>query len=208
VWIFGSSLYLHAQQGPRLVLSGNGNYVVESSSGQPFFLNGEAAWSLIVNLSKADAELYLENRRLKGYDFLLVNLIDHAFSSNPPANFYGDQPFTSSGNFNNPNEAYFAHADWVIQKAGEKGIVLLLAPLYLGYGCGSEGWCSEVQGSSPNAMRNYGRFLGNRYANYPNIVWAIGGDTDPTPVSDKVQKMISGIEDYDTLHLMTAHNAP
>jgi hypothetical protein len=32
-----------------------------------------------------------------------------------------------------PNEKYFAHADWVIRKAAENGIAVLLVPAYLGY---------------------------------------------------------------------------
>src|SRR5207249_5725435 len=119
-----------------------------------------------------------------------------------------DRPFTTPGNFTTPNEAYFAHADWVINNAMQKGLVVLFAPLYLGYQCGSEGWCAEVKSSSLATMRSWGQYVGNRYKNFPNIIWLIGADVDPTPVASKVREFVAGIKDFDTVHLMSAHNAP
>jgi hypothetical protein len=188
-------------------LSTSGSYLVDQA-GRPFFINGEAAWSLIGQLSKPDAELYLENRRQKAFNVVLVRLTNHAFTTNAPANFYGDQPFSTPGDFNTPNEAYFAHADWVITTAAAKNQVVMLAPLYLGYQCGAEGWCAEIRNSSLSTMRNWGRYVGNRYKTFPNIVWVIGGDADAVAqgVANKVQEFITGLQEFDTTHLMTVHN--
>ncbi len=190
-------------------LSTDGSYLVDQSN-RPFFINGDTAWSLIAQLSKQDAELYLSDRAAKGFNVVLVSLIEHSFANNAPSNLAGDAPFTTAGNFGTPNEAYFAHADWVINKAAEKGITVLLAPLYLGFGCGSEGWCTEVKASSLTTMGNYGRYVGNRYKNVPNIIWLIGGDTDPVAdgVGPRVQAFVAGIKEVDPNHLFTAHNAP
>ncbi len=188
-------------------LSGNGRYLI-GPNGEPFFLNGDTAWSLIAQLSREDAEIYLEDRRQKGYNFILVNLIEHQFATNAPNNIGNQAPFTTAGNFSTPNEAYFAHADWIIHKAAEKGIVVLLDPLYLGIGCGYQGWCAEVQANSLANMRSWGRYIGNRYKDFPNIVWIMGGDADPRQVADKVREVVYGIKEYDTAHIMTAHNAP
>jgi hypothetical protein len=163
---------------------------------------------LIVQLNKADTDTYLTDRMQKGYNAVIVELIEHQFSANPPANIFGQQPFTSPGNFNTPNEAYFAHADWVINKAAEKGIVVFLFPLYLGYQCGSQGWCAEVQNSSLATMRDWGRYVGERYKNFPNIVWMIGGDEDPAAygVVDEVREFVAGLRERDTVHLISTHN--
>ena len=56
-------------------------------------------------------------------------------------------------------------------------------------------------------MRAWGEYVGNRYLNYDNIVWVIGGDTDPTPVKSKLQAMVDGILSKDTRHPFTVHNA-
>lgn len=192
-----------------LKLSVDGTYLVDQGN-RPFFVNGDAAWSLIVQLSQADAGTYLTDRTQKGFNLVLVNLIDKKFATNAPANLAGQVPFTTPGNFNTPNEAYFAHADWIINKAAEKGIAVLLAPLYLGYQCGNEGWCSEVKASSLATMRNYGRYVGNRYKNFPNIIWLIGGDTDPVAngVAAKVREFVAGLQEFDNSRLVTAHNGP
>lgn len=188
-------------------LSANGLYLTDQGN-RPFFMNGDAAWSLIAQLSQADADTYLSDRAQKGFNLVLVDLIEHQFATHAPANLAGQAPFATAGDFNTPNEAYFAHADWVITKAAEKGIVVLLAPLYLGYACGNEGWCAEVQSSSLATMRSYGRYVGNRYKSFPNIVWVIGGDADPVAngVAAQVREFVAGVRDFDTTHLFTAHN--
>ena len=190
-------------------LNTSSSYLVDQSS-RPFFINGDTAWSLIAQLSKGNAATYLSDRAQKEFNLVLVNLIEHKFATNAPANLAGQAPFTIPGNFNNPNEAYFSHADWVINEAAKKGLVVLLAPLYLGYGCRSEGWCAEVKASSAASMRNYGRYVGNRYKNFPNIIWLIGGDTDPVAdgVAQKVSEFVAGMREFDKVHLFTSHNAP
>ena len=54
------------------------------------------------------------------------------------------RPSPLRGDFSTPNEIYFAHADWVINEAASRGLLVLLAPAYLGFGCGGEGWCQEM----------------------------------------------------------------
>jgi hypothetical protein len=181
-------------------------YLVDQA-GAPFFWSGDTAWSLVVQVDLAAAETYLANRREKGFNVVLVNLIEHSFASSPPENTAGDPPFTGRP-FATPNEAYFAHADDVIQAAAAEGITVLLDPLYLGFGCGGEGWCSEVQGATLAEMRSWGHYVGTRYTGFDNIVWLIGGDTDPSPVKPKVQEFVTGLLERDTRHLLTAHNQP
>lgn len=203
----------HSQSGspPRFPtrISADGSHLVDQVS-EPYFINGDTAWSLIAQLSASDAELYLTDRRTKGFNVVLTSLIEHTFADRAPANAAGAQPFVTQGSIGTPNEAYFAHADWVIARAAEKGITVLLAPIYLGYQCGSQGWCAEVRNSSLATMREYGRYVGNRYKNAPNIVWLIGGDADPiaSGVGEKVRQFVEGLREYDSAHLITAHNAP
>jgi hypothetical protein len=170
-----------------------------------FLLVGDTAWSLFATLSDSDAEFYLENRKQHGFTAILANLIEHKFAANPPANFYGLTPFTGQP-FTTPREAYFTHADSILTSASAKGIAVFLFPLYLGHDCGDQGWCPEVQNATTSDMRAWGEYVGARYANYDNIVWVIGGDTDPTPVKAKVQAMIDGILSRDSRHPFTIHN--
>ena len=51
---------------PLKAAAGN-RYLVDQSN-QPFFWSGDAAWSLIAQLSLKDADLYLDNRSGKGFN--------------------------------------------------------------------------------------------------------------------------------------------
>jgi hypothetical protein len=200
----------HADTAPHypLKLSSDGKYIVDQEN-RPFFINGDTAWSLIAQLSQSEAEIYLSDRARKGFNLIVVNLIEHKFAANAPANQAGQAPFNVPGDFSSPNEQYFAHADWIIKKAAEKNITVLLAPLYLGYQCGNEGWCSEVKKSSLASIRNYGRYLGKRYKDFGNIIWLVGGDADPQAhgVAQNLRELVAGIQEFDKNHMFTAHNA-
>lgn len=189
-----------------LRISSNKKYLVDAS-GSPFLIHGDTAWSLIAQLNREDAELYLHDRQTRGFNAILVNLLEHRFSTNAPANAYGDTPFLVTGDFGTPNEAYFAHAEWVLQRAQEKGILVLLAPAYLGAGGGNEGWYRAMLGNGPEKLREYGEYLGNRFRAYPNILWTHAGDYNPTQ-KDLVQAIAEGIRAVDPRALHTAHSAP
>lgn len=191
---------------PLKLLKEGVRYVVDQNN-RPFFWSGDAAWSLIAQLNKEDADYYFGNRMKKGFSLVMVNLIEHKFSTNAPANFYGEMPFNGKP-FITPNEKYFEHADYVIRSAAQRNIVVLLAPVYLGYDCKDEGWCEEVETASEQDMHFWGKFLGNRYKSYDNIIWLIAGDTDPSQVKSKILLIVKGIRESDTIHLISAHNQP
>jgi len=111
---------------------------------KPFFWSGDAAWSLIIQLNREEVDYYLDDRKQKGFTVILVNLIDHKFGGNAPADFYNEPPFHDKP-FVSPNESYFSHADYVIQAAAQRGILVLLCPLYLGWEYGDEGWGEDVE---------------------------------------------------------------
>ena len=177
-----------------------------TQSGAPFLVQGEAAWSLISGLTKEEAAAYLEDRQKKGFNSIIVNLIEHKFRG--PVNRYGEGPFLTQGDFSTPNEKYFEHADWVIRKAAEKGIEVFLAPIYLGYIGTDEGWVEEALANGPEKCRNWGRYVGKRYAGFDNVVWLIGGDRNPDKAREDVDAIVQGIKEFDSRHIFTAHCHP
>jgi hypothetical protein len=189
-----------------LKMGSTSRHIVDQN-GKPFLLVGDAAWNLFVNLSNSDADFYLENRKQLGFTGVIVNLIEHLHAANAPQNLYGVAPFTGQAFTTTPNDAYFAHVDYIVKSAAAKGIVILLFPLYLGDSCGSQGWCVEMGAATISDIRNWGQYVGNRYKDDDNIVWVIGGDMDPSPVREKVQAVVDGILSADSRHLFTAHNA-
>jgi hypothetical protein len=190
-----------------LRISANGRYLIDRHD-VPFLLQGDAAWSLIANLSNEDAERYLKDRHDKGFNAVLVNLLEYKFAKNPPRNLYGEAPFADMKDWSHQNEAYFQHADWVIRKAAEYGIVVLLAPVYLGYPGAGEGFYDEVLANGPEHMLEYGEFLGRRYKDFDNVLWVMGGDRNPGEAREDVDMVAYGIRELDHRHLFTAHCFP
>jgi len=195
--VSGAAFPLHVEGGTRYLIDANG---------KPFFLQGDAAWSLMVQLTRQQVDQYLEDRRQKGFNAVLVNLVEHQFTANPPRNAYGDAPFTVPGDFSTPNAAYFNQAEYVISHAAAKGILVVLAPAYMGYGGGSEGWYQEMVANGAPRMRAYGQFVANRFKAYNNILWVDGGDFNP-PEKTLLRAVANGIRDVSPAALQTFHGS-
>jgi hypothetical protein len=196
-----------------------GRYLVDQT-GTPVLLQGDFGWSLVVSTTRDEVLRYLLDRQRKGFNAIYLGLIDHLFSYDPPRNWYGDDPFTTPGDFSTPNEAYFAYADWVIQKAAETGLCVFIAPSFFGYRApgGSdayggyqtraEGWYADVLANGVDGCYEYGRYVGRRYGRVDNLVWVMAGDRCPGEALEHVRSMARGILEEDPRHLVTAHVHP
>ncbi len=164
-----------------LHVSADRRYLVTAGDA-PFFIQGDTPWSLMVELTREEVTEYLDDRVAHGFNAILVNLIEARFSATTPpwATAYGDVPFDDVDDFSVQNEAYFAHTDWVLAEASRRGMLVLLTPAYMGYGCGDEGWCAAMRNNGVDNLRAYGRFLGTRYRDQTNIIWVHGGDHRPS----------------------------
>ncbi len=183
-------------------------------------LQGDAAWSLIVGLSLPDAVRYLDDIATKGFNAVVVNLIESHFAPDPPRNTLGHEPFLIRGDLGAPNDMYMAHAHDVLRAAEARGIVTFLVPTYLGYPVphmshGSaygydkeEGWYREVIAAGVDTCREFGRYIGQQFADLSNLIWTIGGDRNPGPVIDHMDAIASGISESGGPSLFGAHGLP
>jgi hypothetical protein len=183
-------------------------YLVDQND-QPFFIVGEAAWSLIGQVSLEDAQLYLDDLAARGFNTVITTLVEGYYADNAPANFYHVQPYLPANDFSSPNDAYFAHADAVLNYAASKGILVILAPNYLG--CCNDGWRSVLENENTlQDAANFGNYVGNRYQDFPNLLYAWGNDMlpDNANVRDKINAMATAVWAADANHLHTFHGAP
>ena len=198
-----------------LSVSEDGRFLVDRT-GAAVLLHGDAAWSLIVNLSLEEARVYLNDRRAKGVNAIYVNLVETAFSNQDPpwTNAQGETPFdplpdTYVLDFSAPREAYWAHVDAVLAAAAERDILVFAVPAYMGWMQQFDGWSYALDANGAARMRAYGEFLGRRYADQPNLVWVAGGDwraDGPSyAVTDEVEAWVEGVRAFDDVHLWTAH---
>jgi hypothetical protein len=188
---------LHTEAGKRYLVDANG---------QPFLIKGDSPWCLITQLNHANLDTYLNDRRAKGFNTLLVELVEHSLCANAPRDIFGNAPFTVAGDFGTPNEAYFANAAYVIGQAQAKGFLILLTPTYMGFNGNDSGWYSQMQANGETKMRAFGRYVATRFASYHNILWVQGGDYNP-PEKVLLRAVANGIRDVAPSTLQSFHGA-
>ncbi|UZR98335.1 glycoside hydrolase family 140 protein [Chondrinema litorale] len=157
----------------KLAVSENGRFL-QYDNGKPFFWLGDTAWELFHRLDKEESEQYLKNRAYKGFTVIQAVVLAELDGLNTP-NREGEIPLIGNDPLK-PNEAYFKHVDFVIDKAKKLGLFIGLLPTWgdkfnKRWGVGPEIFTPE------NALA-YGKFLANRYKNKP-IIWILGGDRIP-----------------------------
>jgi hypothetical protein len=168
---------------------------------------GKAA-SICFSWKKPKQELRGSNRQAKGFNSVVVNLVEHHFCTRPPNSRAGVAPFERPGDLSTPNQAYFDFAHKMIERANQHGIVVWLAPAYLGYDGGNEGWFRDMKAGGEQMVRDYGKFVARRLKDLPNIVWLVAGDFVPRPEDQwTVNRMAEGIQAEDTGHLITAQGS-
>jgi hypothetical protein len=214
---FGSFV-LHAQapkstQGrrpiERLRVSDNKHFLVYED-GKPFFYLGDTAWELFHRLNLEDAELYMDDRKSKGFTVIQACVLAELDGLHTP-NAYKHLPLQDDDP-TKPNEAYFQDIDKFLKLAASKGLYVGLLPTW-GDKIFKNTWGKGPEIFNPKNATVYGKFLGKRYRDQPNIIWILGGDRNPRDSNDVAiwRAMATGIVEgtggYDRA-LMTFHPSP
>ncbi len=176
-----------------------------NKDGSAFFYMGDTAWELFHRCSKEETEMYLKDRNAKGFNVIQAVILAEIDGLNTP-NVEGEKPFVNNNTLE-PNEAYFKHVDWVIAKAEELGIYMAVLPTW-GDKWNKKWGKGPVVFYNPDKARKYGKYIGKRYKNQPNIIWVLGGDRSPeTDLHFEINRaMAEGINEGDEgKHLMTYH---
>ena len=211
VLILSAPLVVQAQVPNQMVtISSDGRYLVNSITGQPVFLTGDAPQLLSLELcSMSEVNEYLADRQSRGFNAIWVILADQTDQNTAPNDCNGNAPFTGGTWWVNPNPTYWEHQDAVIQAAGALGMTVFAMPSFVGNNDVQPKYDTPSYLSSSMAtVQGYGTFLGSRYKSYNNIVWVLGGDWNPTSSSGVVIKPLleglgAAIKAADPNHLIT-----
>jgi hypothetical protein len=179
--------------GGPLKVSDNKRYLVRQD-GTPFFYMGDTAWELFHRLSREEADRYLKRRAEQGFTAVQAVALAELDGLNTP-NANGDKPLLNNDP-TTPNEAYFKHVDYIIDKAAEYGIVVGFLPTW-GDKLNKMQWGKGPEVFNAQNARTYGRWIADRYKNRSNIIWILGGDRNPRDGSQDIavwQAMAQGIE--------------
>lgn len=175
----------------------NENRYLKNADGTPFFWLGETGWLLPERLDRDEAGYYLNHCRLVGFNVVQVQTMNGV----PSMNVYGQYSLVDGFNFKDINQkgnyGYWDHVDYIIDKAAQNGIYIAMVCI----------WGGLVRSGNMNIeeARAYGKFLGERYKNSPNIIWVIGGDTYADKDTDVWGALAKSIRAVDKNHLMTFH---
>ena len=181
--------------------SASNRYLVDQNN-TPFMIVGDSPHTLIGKMSKSDAQFYMANRQQYGINTLWVELLcnDKITCNADGTTFDGIPPFTTPGDVSTPNPAYFQRVDDMLQIAAAHGIMLLLDAVE------TAGWLATFKANGVEKATAFGRYLGNRYKDVPNIIWMYGNDfqTWADPNDDAVVLALAkGIKSVDPNHIHT-----
>jgi hypothetical protein len=187
---------------PRLRVSDDQRFIV-TADGRPFFWLGDTAWELFHRLTRDEAERYLRNRADRRFTVVQAVALAELDGLRTP-NAYGERPLRNDDPAQ-PNEAYFAHVDWIVSKANELGLYVGFLPTW------GDKW-NKKWGAGPEIFSAanaeiYGEWLGRRYAN-AGIIWIVGGDRPIEAESHRaiIEAMARGLRKGDGgAHLITFH---
>ena len=161
------SLFSHG----GLKASKNGHYL-QFADGTPFFWLGDTGWELFHRLTLPEIKNYLDNRSAKGFTVIQAVALAE-FNGLKRSNQYGDLPLNNLDPAQ-PNNKYFAVIDSTLHMARQRNLFIGLLPTW-----GDK--VTKLWGEGPVVFDSinaytYGKWLGNRYKNDPNIIWILGGD--------------------------------
>ncbi|SEP21164.1 DUF4038 domain-containing protein [Trujillonella endophytica] len=152
----------------------DGRYFLDQY-GQPFLVRGDAPWSLMTDLSPPQAELYLSTREQQGFNAVVVSLLGSLGNGGPHDDgrtHDGVAPF-DGGDVLRWNEPYWERMTSYLRMAADHGITVFLYVV--------DGWTigRSFVPRSIDQCTGFGRRVGERFADLPNIVWVTGGDYAP-----------------------------
>ena len=192
---------------------GEGGRHLALEDGRPFFWLGDTAWELFHRLTIEEAEYYLRTRAEQGFTVIqAVALAEFEGLTTP--NAYGRLPLgTGADGLPDPARpdldgpySYWDHVDAVIRMAESCGLYVALLPTWGDKF--NKAWGKGPEIFTPENARRYGRWLGERYRDAPNLVWVLGGDRalNTRKHFDIVRGMAEGLREGDGgAHLITYH---
>lgn len=138
--------------------------------GKPFFWLADTAWSLFVDLSRSEAQTYLDARAEQGFTVIQTAVLVGRVGGSG-ANQYGDRPLiagrpdvTEGTGDDDAEYDYWDHVDFVVEEAARRGLIVGLRPV----------WGDVEEPLTADQADVLGRFLEERYREAP-VVWLLDG---------------------------------
>lgn len=197
-----------ASSARRVRVSENQRFLIRADGG-PFFYLGDTAWELLHRLNRDEADEYLRDRADKQFTVIQTVALAELDGLNAP-NAYGHLPLIDHDPRrpdvrDGPDNDYWDHVDWIVNRADELGLAIGLLPTW-GDKWNAKWGVGPVVFDADNAQC-YGQWLASRYRDKP-IIWILGGDRNIETNEHRqiIEAMAEGIEQgCDGRQLITFH---
>jgi len=172
-------MFMALTTGAQFTVSPDRHFLLKN--GKPFFWLGDTAWELFHRLNREEADRYLKKRSEQGFTIIQAVVLAELDGLHEP-NAYGETPLVNDDPAK-PNEKYFEHVDYIINKADDYGINIGLLPTW-GDKLNKDGWGKGPEIFNEQNAAVYASWLANRYKNKTNVIWILGGDRNPRNEKD------------------------
>lgn len=172
-------IYLSINSSAQFSISTNKRFLLKE--GKPFFWLGDTGWELFHRLSRDEADQYLKRRSEQGFTVVQAVILAELDGLHTP-NANGDTPLINDDP-TTPNEKYFEHVDYIIDKAAAYNINMAILPTW------GDKVFKNTWGTGPEIFNElnaaiYAEWLAKRYKEKTNILWILGGDRNPRGKKD------------------------
>lgn len=164
-----------------LKVSDENPHYLAYDDGTPFFYLGDTVWELFRRTTREEADRYLRIRKAQGFTVIMAcgpgaektsGSLDTGVHL---PNRYGHTPYVNA-DFNRPrvvpgpDNDYWDHVDYVLDRCDELGLYVALLPY----------WARDYVPRPIDAQTGYNiaRWYGRRYGSRPHIIWVLGGDNE------------------------------
>jgi hypothetical protein len=167
-------------------VSDNHHYLMEASTGKPFFLLADTAWNLNA-LTNEEVDIYLKDRAGHGFNTVMFCL--DFFPQAAAENAYGQAAYVGADK-TELNPQYFSYCDRIVNEAGDLGLHMMLYAMWGGKSAGI------MNTYTPAQLHTIGVSLGARYKTHPNVILVAGGESTPPYVDvERVNAIGSGLKE-------------
>ncbi len=191
-----------------LKTSNNNRYLVDAQK-KPFFYQADTPWHLFFDLTVAQADTLIRIRKEQGVNSLQIMLT----GAKDQVDYRGNSPWLDDHDFAKPNELFFARVDSIMTLTQQYNMFIAIVPLWSGCcrgdmaGLDRDGNPLPMSANGVDKTYAFGKWLGDRYGKYSNIMWIIGGDNDPFNAIEEYAALVKGLKETTSDQLMTYHAA-
>jgi hypothetical protein len=177
IWLMAMETF--QQAAAQFSVSDNHRFLLKD--GKPFFWLGDTGWELFHRLDREEAERYLKRRSEQGFTVIQAVVLAEMDGLHK-GNAYGEIPLIADDPAK-PNEKYFKHVDYIIDKAAAYNLNIGLLPTW-GDKVFKDRWGLGPEIFNEKNAAVYAGWLANRYKDKTNIIWIVGGDRNPRNETD------------------------